>query len=132
MNYQDWNTIIFDKRGQKPKEQTQKTFIANETRKGNIIQQLRPGSVNQNKLSIVTNATKLDKEEEIFKHKLVGMEIGKKIAQARCELKLTQKQLANVLALPESVIKEHENGKAIYNAMIMNKLEKHLGKRLRN
>ena len=131
MNFQDWETVSWDKRGQKPKDQSTKTFIANEARKGNIVQTLKPVTANQNKVNIVTNVKKIEKEEETFKHTLVGMEIGKKIAHARCEKKLTQKQLANALSLQESIIKEHENGKAIYNAVIMNKLEKYLGQRFR-
>ena len=60
------------------------------------------------------------------------MEMGKKIAQARCEKKVTQKELANALNLPENIIKNFESGKALYNAVIINKLEKYLGKRLRD
>jgi ribosome-binding protein aMBF1 (putative translation factor) len=75
---------------------------------------------------------KIENEEDTFKHRTIGSEIGKKISQARCEKKKTQKELANAIFIPESTIKEFENGKAIYNAVILNKIEKYLGTRVRN
>jgi putative transcription factor len=131
MDHQDWKPLSWDKRGEKPTGQSNKTFLANEARKGNVSGVLKKGSLNQNKVNVVTNARKLDSEEDTFKHRTIGLDTGKKISQARCEKKLTQKQLANALSLPESIIKDFESGKAIYNAMIMNKLEKFLEKRFR-
>lgn len=131
MNFQDWKEVGWDKRGEKSKNESNKTFLNNQMRKGNVTQTLKKGSANQNQVSVVTNAKKIDSEEETFKHKLIG-DMGKKIAQARCEKKLTQKEFANALSLPESVIKNFESGKAIYNAVILNKMEKYLGKRLRD
>ena len=132
MNFQDWKEVGWDKRGEKPKNETNKTFLNNQIRKGNVTQSLKKGSSNQNQINVVTNAKKIDSEEDTFKHKLIGMEMGKKIAQARCEKKVTQKELANALNLPENIIKNFESGKALYNAVIINKLEKYLGKRLRD
>jgi len=130
MNFQDWKEVGWDKRGEKPKNESNKTFLNNQKRQGNVTQILKKRSSNQNQINVVTNAKKIDSEEETFKHKLIG-DMGKRIAQARCEKKLTQKELANALFLPESVIKSFESGKAIYNAIIINKMEKYLGKRLR-
>jgi len=132
MNFQDWNTVGWDKRGEKSKNESNKEFLNKQLRQGNVTQKLKPVSANQNKVNIVTNARKIENEEDTFKHKTVGSEIGKKIAQARCEKKLSQKQLANALSLPESVIKECETGKAIYNAMVINKIDKYLVTKVRN
>jgi len=131
MDHQDWKPVTWDKKGEKPTGQSNKTYLANEMRKGNVSSVLKACSLNQNKVNVVTNARKLDSEEETFKHQTIGLSTGKKIAQARCDKKLTQKQLANALSLHESIIKDFENGKAIYNAIIMNKLEKILEKRFR-
>jgi ribosome-binding protein aMBF1 (putative translation factor) len=130
MDFQDWKDVKWDKRGEKSKNESDKTFLNNQIRKGNVTQTIKKGSANQNKVNIVTNAKKIDSEEETFKHKLIG-DIGKKIAQARCEKKLTQKQLANFLNLQESMVKNYETGKAIYNAEIVNRMEKFLEKKLR-
>ena len=54
--------------------------------------------------------------------------MGKKIAQLRCEKKITQKELALQLSLNIKIIQDYENSKAIPNSIIINKLEKVLGK----
>lgn len=131
MDHQDWKEISWDKTHEKPKDMTKKTFIATQIKKGNVTQTLKPGSLNQNKTTVISNIKKIENEEETFKLNTIGTKFGNRIAQARCEKKLTQKQLANALSLPESTIKNYENGKAIYNAVIVNKIEKILDKRLR-
>lgn len=131
MEHQDWKDYTWDKRNEKPKGVSKNSYMNNEMRKGNVIQQLKKGSANQNQLSVVTNTKKIADEEDTFKHKMIGNEMGKRIAQARCEKKVTQKQLANALNLQESIIKDFETGKAIYNAFVLNKIEKYLGKRIR-
>jgi len=131
MDGQDWKVISWDKRGEKPKGVSNKTFINNEKRKGNIVSTLKPVSANKNKIFAVDNITKIANEEEVFKHKTIGMKMGNKIAQARCEKKLSRDQLAQALSLPKKIIEEFETGKAIYNAVVLNKLEKFLDKRFR-
>ena len=54
--------------------------------------------------------------------------MGKKIAQLRCEKKLTQKELAFQLSLNVKIIQDYENSKAVVNSNIINKIEKILGK----
>ena len=71
---------------------------------------------------------KIENEEETFKHKSVSLSMSKKIAQKRCSMKLTQKDLAFKLSLPEKIIKDYENGSAIPNHIIINKIEKIIGK----
>lgn len=131
MEHQDWKDYTWDKRNEKHKGVSKSTYMNNEMRKGNIVQQLKKGSANQNQLGVVTNSKKLLEEEDTFKHKMIGMEMGKRISQARCEKKVTQKQLANALNIQESIVKDFESGKAIYNAFILNKIEKYLNKRIR-
>lgn len=132
MDFQDWNEIKWDKRGEKSKNESNKEYMNKQLRQGNVTQKLKPVSANQNKVNIVTNTRKIEKEEETFKHKTIGSDVGKRIAQARCEKKLSQKDLANAIFLHENIIKEIESGKAIYNAVVLNKIEKYLGKRVRN
>jgi putative transcription factor len=62
----------------------------------------------------------------------VSLSMSKRIAQARCEKKLTQKELAALLSLPAKIVQEYESGKAIPNHVVINKLEKALGCRLRD
>jgi putative transcription factor len=104
----------------------------NERRKGNVVSTLKTTSANQNKINIITNAHKIDKEEDTFKHPTISLSVAKKISQARTEKKLTQKELAQKLSLPFKIIQDYEAGKAIPNAMILNKIEKILDKRVRD
>ena len=131
MNHQDWKPVSWDKRGERKKDESDNAFLNTQMRKGNVSSVLKQDSANKNKINQVTNAKKIDGEQETFKHTHIGLEVGKKISQARCEKKLSQEDLARALFLPKSVIQEFESGKAIYNAMIMNKLEKYLDKRFR-
>jgi putative transcription factor len=58
--------------------------------------------------------------------------MGKKIAKARNEKKLSQKELANLMCVPPKTIQEYESAKAIPNHLIINKMEKILGCKLRD
>ena len=132
MDHQDWKTVGWDKRGEKSKGESKSAFINNQMRKNNTVSQLKPISANQNKINVVTNAKKLDAEEETFKLPKVTLSMSKRIAQVRMEKKLTQKELANILSLPHKIIQDYESGKAIPNAVILNKIEKALGTRVRD
>ena len=132
MNFQDWDEVKWDKRCEKNKNETSKTFMNNQMRKGNIVSTLKPVSANQNKINIVTNARKIEKEEDTFKHPIITLSVAKKISQARNEKKLTQKELAQKLFLPFKIIQDYEAGKAIPNAIILNKIEKILETRVRD
>ena len=129
--FQDWKPTGWDKRGAKSNDVSNKEYINSQSRLGNVTSKLKGTSANQNKISILTNARKIENEEDTFKLATVGMEIGKKISQARCDKKISQKDMANALSLPLQTIQSFENGKALYNAMVLNKIEKYLGKRVR-
>ena len=130
--FQDWNDVSWDKRGERSKNESKTTFINNQMRKNNTTSQLKVVKPNENKVSNVTNVKKIENEEETFKHQTVSLTVAKRIAQARCEKKLTQKDLANKLNLPLKIIQDYESSKAIPNHIILNKIEKILEKRVRD
>lgn len=130
MDNQDWKPVTWDKRYEKPRGISDKVFLNEQKRKGNVTQTVKQTSANKNKDSININTIKLD-SEDIPVIKTVGMDMGKRISQTRCENKLTQKELANLIYLPLKTIQECENGKGLYNANVINKLEKYFGKRIR-
>ncbi len=136
MSFQDWKEVSWDKRGEKPKGESNKTHLNNALRKGYVTTTLKTGNLNKagsNGLnSIVGSAKKLENEEDTFKHEKVSLNMGKKIAQFRNEKKLTQKDFAQKLCLPLKVIQDYESSKAIPNHMIINKMEKILEKRVRD
>ena len=127
MNFQDWNVVSWDKRGERSKNESKKDYINNQTRKNNTVSTLKTQSLNSNKIDI-PNIKKIEKEEDTFIIKTVSLNVSKRIAQKRCEQKLTQKELAFKLNLPEKIIKDYESGKAIPNHIILNKIEKILGR----
>lgn len=130
MNFQDWNEVTWDKRGQKQRNESKKDFERREQLAGRVNSQNKNISgLNKSTITQTTNnLKKIENEEETFKHKSVSLNMSKKIAQKRCEMKLTQKDLAFKLSLPEKIIKDYENGSAIPNHIIINKIEKIIGR----
>jgi len=63
-------------------------------------------------------------EEGDLKHDKVSQSIRKKIQGKRCELKWTQKELAQKCNLQVSIINEIETGKAKYNPQHVNKIKR--------
>lgn len=125
--FQDWEPIGWNKVGEKRREQTKTTYLNDQTRKNNTAS-LKKNVSNKNQVEPILNAKKLEKEEETFKHTTISSSISKKISKSRCEKKMTQKELANALYLPFKVIQEYEAGKAIPNPLVLNKIEKILGR----
>ena len=132
--FQDWTPIGWNKQGTKQTNETKKDFLKRETQAGRVISSMNNTTHNKagsNGLKDkVMSTRKLEEEEDTFKHKSISLSISKRIAQKRCEMKLTQKELAMKLSLPESVIKDYEklDGKVIPNPNILNKIEKILGR----
>ena len=46
------------------------------------------------------------------------------IQQARCNLKMSQKQLAAALSIPTDTITKYENGKAVPNNALLNRMQR--------
>merc|ERR1719460_548392 len=76
------------------------------------------------------NAVKLDENTETFRHATVSHEFKLALQQARLAKKMTQAALATAINEKGSVINEYEQGKAIPNGAIINKLNRSLGVRL--
>ena len=78
----------------------------------------------------VTKEQKLD-QTEIGTHDKVSVSMAKTIQQGRIAKGFkTQKDLANAIGVPASVINSYESGKAIPDNAILQKLRKVLGVRL--
>jgi putative transcription factor len=79
--------------------------------------------------STVMSASKLDNTEET-RHKSSGKELGNAIMQARVAKKWGQKDLATAINEKAQVVQQYEQGAAIPNPQIINKLERALNCRL--
>lgn len=131
MSFQDWQTVSWDKRGEKRTNESKTDHLNRNLRSGNVItatkQNLnKAGSSGVNEK--VMSARKLENEQDTFIHKKVSLTMSKRIAQARCAQNLTQKDLAFKLSLPAKIIQDYESGVAIPNHVVTNKIEKILGK----
>lgn len=58
---------------------------------------------------------------------LVTRKFSQQIQKARIDKSMTQKQLANAICIPVSVINEYEQGKGIHNSNYISKIKKYLG-----
>lgn len=118
---QDWNPVVIRK-----KKTSKQIREENASKKKSIVKTHQ----NKQKNAPDVNALKLEKEE-IGKHEKVSVSLSKQIQKARLAKKLSQEQLAKLVNEKKSVIAEYENGKAIPDGKIMNKLSKALGVTLR-
>jgi ribosome-binding protein aMBF1 (putative translation factor) len=131
MEHQDWKPVSWDKRGVKQNNETNTAFMKRMQNTGNKTTVIKQAPVNHStSKNLVTSAKKLEEENEYFKHKSVSLSIAKNIAKKRLEMKLSQKDLAFKLALPENIIKSYEkgDGKTVYNPSILNKIENVIGR----
>ncbi|THH15600.1 hypothetical protein EW146_g4908 [Bondarzewia mesenterica] len=74
---------------------------------------------------------KLDRENEVAPPPKVSQNVGRAMQQARMDLKLSQKDVAQKINEKPSVLQDYESGKAIPNPQILGKLERTLGVKLR-
>lgn len=74
-----------------------------------------------------SNAKKLDEDTGSYKHKEIPSDFKKALMQARGAKKLTQAQLGNQCNLSPAIIQSYENGKAVPDGQIINKLNRALG-----
>ncbi len=125
MEHQDWKTIVWDKTNKQTNE-SKKDFIKRQSNSTTSILKTK-STINNVERRVLS---KIDSEEENFKHKTVSRDISKNITKKRIELKMSQQDLARKLCLPENIIKSYEkcDGKAIYDPNILNKIEKVLGR----
>ena len=105
MDHQDWSTVTLNNPN-----------VAKSKTKTNIIKK----KTDREKAA---KLKALDNEKENFKLPKIDKKISKQIREARCHLKMSQKELANKLNLPVKTIVDYENGKAIPDNRLLNKIK---------
>tara|TARA_B100000900_G_scaffold415048_1_gene443563 strand:+ start:504 stop:845 length:342 start_codon:yes stop_codon:yes gene_type:complete len=101
-DHQDWKEVIISKKS-------------------------KPKNKKTNKNQEFNKVIKIEKkaETDTLQHNKYSREFRTQMVQKRTStLNMTQKQLASKLNLPEKVIKDIENGNAIYNTQHYNKLRR--------
>ena len=120
MDHQDWNPVIL-KNKKSTKLPKKGTF-------GAVSYRNAVGGKNKNN---ATSTSKNVEDDEIPTLKKLDNDFGKRLQQARCEKKMSQKDLAQKINEKQKVVQDYETGKAIPNHNIINKMERILGTRLR-
>tara|TARA_B100000497_G_C7316626_1_gene212025 strand:+ start:153 stop:521 length:369 start_codon:yes stop_codon:yes gene_type:complete len=115
MQHQDWDTVVFKK----------KNTVNNSNPKIGEKKNIK-NTLIKNDL----NMRKLDEENEKLAHDTVSFELKIAILKARNAKKLSQKDLAKEINVKQDIIASYENGTAIPNNTIINKLQKVLGAKL--
>lgn len=77
------------------------------------------------------NTAKLDRETEELKHDTISLDVGKLIQQGRQAKGLSQKELATKINEKPQVITDYEAGRGLPNNIIIGKIEKAIGIKLR-
>jgi len=125
MEHQDWTEVIFRRKDQK----TAGKITVNEAqRRGLPIETYRKPQAGKNMQNIPPPPPRrIDDEDGPSPVKLVSHTIGQKIAQGRAAKGWSRKDLAVKLNVKEAIIAEHENGKAVYNGQLLQRIAQVLG-----
>ncbi|XP_055843605.1 endothelial differentiation-related factor 1 homolog [Episyrphus balteatus] len=129
----DWDTVtVLRKRA--PKASTLKTesAINHARRQGVAVDTQQKFGAGTNKQHVTTkNTAKLDRETEELKHDKIPLDVGKIIQQGRNAKGLSQKDLATKICEKTQVVTDYEAGRGIPNNVILGKIERVIGLKLR-
>jgi ribosome-binding protein aMBF1 (putative translation factor) len=111
---QDWTTVTLSK--------------PNKSKTQPAIQKMATSSVNSASAVVAaTTASKNADGDDTKKTKYIAKVTSDAVRTARCEKKLTQKELAQKCNMDVSIVAEIERGGCVYNATHVNKLQSVLG-----
>jgi ribosome-binding protein aMBF1 (putative translation factor) len=113
-NHQDWTPVIIGKRT-RTSENTQTVAKPSNNKLSNGI-----------KVEKIWNPKDPNAEPET-RPVMVTHELGQQIQQARTAKSMTQKELANAICIPVSVISDYERGTGVHNSNHISKIKKYLG-----
>lgn len=109
--HQDWEPVVFNKKPAATKSVT-------EAAKAGI-----SGSSSLASVGVYAAAS----DDDVKKTKYISKNTSLAISVARCEKKMTQKELAQKCNFDVSIVSEIERGTCVYNATHVNKLQSVLG-----
>ena len=107
-DHQDWKPVVFKKSDSNNKSKEEKSTTA------------------ASSLSSV-GVYKASGDDDVKKTKSISKNTSQAIISARCEKKMTQKELAQKCNMDVSIINEIERGVCVYNATHVNKIQSVLG-----
>ncbi|KAF0301244.1 Endothelial differentiation-related factor 1 [Amphibalanus amphitrite] len=130
---EDWDKVtVLRKKAPKAAQMRSESAVNQAIRTGQAVETQQKFNAGTNKQHVVTkNTAKLDSEHDELKHSKVSLDVGKLIQQGRQAKNLSQKDLSTKINEKPQIIQEYEQGKAIPNNVILGKIEKVIGIKLR-
>ena len=129
---QDWEPAVLHKSKPKAQDLRDPKAVNKAIRSGAPVQTVKKFDAGSNKKTApIVNARKLEEGTEPAALDKVSTEVRQLIQKARLEKKLSQAELAKQINERPQVVQEYESGKAVPNQMVLAKMEKVLGVKLR-
>ncbi|XP_017128518.1 endothelial differentiation-related factor 1 homolog [Drosophila gunungcola] len=129
----DWDSAPTVLRKKAPKSNLKtESAVNNARRQGVAVDTQQKYGAGTNKQHVTTkNTAKLDRETEELRHDKIPLDVGKLIQQGRQGKGLSQKDLATKICEKQQVVTDYEAGRGIPNNLILGKMERVLGMKLR-
>ncbi|XP_069686066.1 endothelial differentiation-related factor 1 homolog [Periplaneta americana] len=129
----DWETVtILRKKPPKASAMKSEQAINAARRQGFQVDTQQKWGAATNKQHVTTkNTAKLDRETEELKHDKIPLDLGRMIQQGRQSKGWSQKELATKVNEKPQVINDYEAGRGIPNQVVIGKIERAIGIKLR-
>ncbi|XP_017777998.1 PREDICTED: endothelial differentiation-related factor 1-like [Nicrophorus vespilloides] len=129
----DWDTVtVLKKRAPKASTMKSEQAVNAARRQGAQVETQQKWGAGSNKQHVATkNTAKLDRETEELRHEPISLDVGKLIQQGRQSKNMSQKELATKINEKPQVITDYEAGRGIPNNIILGKIERAIGLKLR-
>ncbi|KAK4371299.1 hypothetical protein RND71_010774 [Anisodus tanguticus] len=130
---QEWEPIVLHKPKVKAQDLRDTKAVNQALRTGAQVQTVKKSDAGLNKkaAAVAVNARKLDEAAEPAALEKLPVDVRQAIQKARIEKKMSQADLAKQINERTQVVAEYENGKAVPNQLVLGKMEKVLGVKLR-
>ncbi|KAG5678001.1 hypothetical protein PVAND_007712 [Polypedilum vanderplanki] len=129
----DWDTVtVLKKKPLKAAQMKTESAVNQARRQGLDVETHSKYNAGTNKQHAPTkNTAKLDRETEELKHKSIDNNVARVIQQGRQAKGLSQKDLATKINEKQQIVTDYEAGRGIPNNIILGKMERVLGIKLR-
>ncbi|KAL7732793.1 hypothetical protein ACLKA6_005931 [Drosophila palustris] len=129
----DWDTVtVLRKKAPKSSQLKTESAVNQARRSGVAVDTQQKYGAGTNKQHVTTkNTAKLDRETEELRHDKIPLDVGKIIQQGRQNKGLSQKDLATKICEKQQIVTDYEAGRGIPNNLILGKMERVLGMKLR-
>ena len=126
INNQDWTPVVMRRPQNRPEDKAKELRTA--LRKGDV-EHVAKSTTNRS-INPSQSSHTIDSEDRPMTIKMISADAVNAVKRRRCELKLTQKELATKASVPEQTVKSLEAGNERHNPQLLMKLQRVLGVKL--